>query len=227
MDASYGYAIVQTDIWKFDNSSTKGVYKSYLSNISSLFDANTVIQSYQSRLVIYTFSATSAFINVFADNGTVLTKILEVQYSTFTATPKIILSPGLTKLLVFGTTSSGLFTDFYFLDYANKLYQNLDFPTTSVLDPANTLVLLEENWLYVRQLASSKQTVVGGNQQFFYSIQYNVTLVLSKSQTISKSEESAWLKTVISNTVSSDLNIFTQLQQTVSSGQTPILVTKI
>lgn len=162
---------------------------------------------------------------MFVDNGTVLTKILEVQYSTFTSAPQIILSPGLSKLLVFATTSSGLFTDFYFLDYTNELYQNLDFPTTSVLDPANTLVLLEENWLYVRPLASSKQTVVGGNQQFIYSIQYNVTLILSKSQSISESEESTWLKSIIVAT-GSNLNIYTQLQQTATSGQTPVLVSK-
>lgn len=132
-----------------------------------------------------------------------------MQYSIFNSTPKIILSPQLTKLLIFGTTSSGLFTDFYFLDYTNKLDQNLDFPTTSILDPVNTLVLLEENWLYIRQLASNKQTVLGGNQQFFYSIQYNITLILSKSQNISQSEELIWLKTVISVTAFSDLNIFT------------------
>ena len=217
--------MVQKDIWKFDNSSARGTYKSYLTNISDLFDANTVVTSYEDRLILYTSSATSAFINVIVDNGTVLTKILEVQYSTFTSVPKIILSPGLSKLLVFGTTSSGLFTDFYFFDYTNELYQNLDFPTTSVLDPANTLVLLEENWLYVRQLASSKQTVVGGSQQFIYSIQYNVTLVLSKSQSISESEESTWLKSIIVAT-GSNLNIYTQLQQTATSGQTPVLVSK-
>jgi hypothetical protein len=227
LDYSYGYAVVQKDIWKFQNGSTKGAYRSYLTNISDLFDANTVVRSYQSRLIIYTSSATSAFINVYADNGTALTKILEVQYNTFVSTPRIILSPGLTKLLVFGTTSSGLFTDFYFIDYDNKLYQSIDFPATSVLDPANTLVLLEENWLYLRQLASVKQTIAGGNQHFFYSIQYNVTLVLSKSQNITQSEESSWLKTVISATASNDLHIFTQTQQTASSGNPPILVSKI
>lgn len=227
LDYSYGYALVQKEIWKFDNTSTKGTYKSYMTNISDLFDANTVVRSYQNRLILYTLSATSAFINVFGDNGTVLTKILEVQYTSFASTPKIILSPGLTKFIIFGTTASGLFTDFYFIDYDNKLSQNLDFPTTSVIDPANTLVLLEENWLYVRQLASSKQTVAGGNQQFFYSIQYNVTLVLSKSQSISQSEESTWLKTIISATASNDLHAYTQLQQTASSGPIPVLVTKI
>lgn len=45
-DTSYGYAIVQKDIWKFDNSSTRGTYKLYLSNISDLFDAKTVVRSY-------------------------------------------------------------------------------------------------------------------------------------------------------------------------------------
>jgi hypothetical protein len=87
------------------------------------------------------------------------------------------------------------------------------------------LVLLEENWLYVRQLASNLQTIVGGNQQFIYSIQYNVTLILSKSQSISESEESTWLKSIIVAT-GSNLNIYTQLQQTATSGQTPVLVSK-
>lgn len=65
----------------------------------------------------------------------------------------------------------------------------IDFPTTAVFDPANVLVLLEEKWMYIRQLASGAQTVAGGNQEFTYYLSYDTIAVEANKRNITTTDE--------------------------------------
>jgi hypothetical protein len=77
----------------------------------------------------------------------------------------------------------------------------------------------------VRQLASSLQTTVGGNQEFAYSIQYSSYLTFAKSQYISQSDESNWVNTHTATTSTGNLDIYTEIKQAApSSGNTPVLI---
>jgi hypothetical protein len=99
----------------------------------------------------------------FSDNSTTLT--LAASFSlTYTSTPKVAISSELTKLAIYGKGASGANMNLYFIDYAGSTYETLEFPAETVLDPLNVYIALEETWLYVRQLASTLQTNLGGNQ---------------------------------------------------------------
>lgn len=216
-DQDLMYAITINAAWKY-NSSSKD-YRQYLSNLT--FTSTTLVQSYNNSIITYSITANSVTINLYSDNGNSLTAIPSIQIAGFNSTPNIAISPRLSFLVIYGTSSSGSIIKFYYVDYAGGKTKELNFPTEAVFDPAKLYISLEEAWLYVRQLKSTLQTTPGGNQEFSYAIQYNSILTRVKSQSITQSDENKLVNTHTSTSSSGNLNVYTQISQT---GGSPITV---
>lgn len=171
------YALVSTKIMKF--STTLNTYVDAFTNVSATFTAGSKIYSFNDRVVIVSPSTTtSVSVEVYLDQLGNLTQILSYTATSFISAPTVRLSPQLTKLLIHGRTSTTILqTDFYHIDYINLLTTSLTFPSSTVFDPAHIFTALEDKWLYVRQLASTLQTVVGGNIEYVYSIALDTILV--------------------------------------------------
>lgn len=211
------YAITNNAIWKY-NSSSKN-YQQYLSNLT--FNSPVSVQSYNNSIITYALSSSSATINIYSDSGSSLTVIPTIQLTGFNAVPNIAISPRLSFVAVYGTSSTGSIIKLYYIDYVASTTKELDFPTEAVFDPAKLYISLEETWLYVRQLKSALQTTAGANQEFTYAIQYNSILTRVKSQSITQSDEDNWVATHTSTSSSGNLNVYTQISQT---GGSPITV---
>jgi hypothetical protein len=211
------YAITNNAIWKYNSSSRS--YQQYLSGL--VIAANSLIQSYNNSVITFSTTTNSATINIYSDNGNSLIAIPAIQLTGFNVLPKIVFSPRLSFVTVYGTTSSGSIIKLYYVDYAAGKTNELNFPTEAVFDPANLYISLEEAWLYVRQLKSSLQTTVGGNQEFSYAIQFNSILTRVKSQTITQFDEDNWVATHTSTSSLDNLNVYTQIRQ---SGDSAITV---
>lgn len=170
------------------------------------------MRSYSNRLVLYRINGGFTDLIAFSDTGSALVKVLELRVQDFTADQKVILSPDLSKLIVYGSKGSTLITNFYHIDYANSAWVTINFPTKTIVDSANTFIALEENWLYIRQLESVLQT--DPYQQYSYSILNNAALSLTKAQAIPAATSTAWVRTVITLKTNKDLQVFTQISQT-------------
>ncbi len=53
---------------------------------------------------------------------------------------------------------------FFYVNYDGLQMTLIGFPYESILDPNNVRLILDEKWLYVRQMPSNLQPVSGGNQ---------------------------------------------------------------
>ncbi len=137
-------------------------YKDYLTNLSTTYDANTVMRSSSNGLILYRINEFVTDLIAFSDTGSTLVKVLELQVQNFTANQRVIVSPDLSKLIIYGSKGSTLITNFYHIDYAKNAWVSINFPTETILDSSSVFIALEDNWLYVRQLESSLQT--GTNQ---------------------------------------------------------------
>jgi hypothetical protein len=161
LDRSFTYAVLLGAIWKYDSSINS--FRSNYSTLSSDFTAGTTIQSYGSRVVVSRMSASSALLNAFIDSGSALALLPAISLSGFTSTPKIALSPQLAMASIYGASNSAAITKLYFIDYAERSLDELEFPEEAVFDPSSLHVVLEESWMYIRQLASANQAA-GDNE---------------------------------------------------------------
>jgi hypothetical protein len=161
LDRSFTYAVLLGAIWKYDSSINS--FRSNYSRLSSDFTAGTTIQSYGSRVVVSRMSASSALLSAFIDSGSALALLPAISLSGFTSTPKIALSPQLAMASIYGASNSAAITKLYFIDYAERSLDELEFPEEAVFDPSSLHVVLEESWMYIRQLASANQAA-GDNE---------------------------------------------------------------
>ena len=163
LDEQFNYLFASGAIWKFSTSSNN--FQNYFSNISSAFTSASALTTSGSNIVLYRLAFPTTYLTVFTDTGSTLIKILDVQLNGYSATPRLAYSPNLNKVLVYGKSSSGPLVSFYYINYTSTAYVQLDFPSSeAVVDGANMFVAIEEQWVYVRQLASSLQLTPGGNQ---------------------------------------------------------------
>jgi len=82
--------------------------------------------------------------------------------SDYSQKPSIYVSPNLTKILIIGqvnntNSSSYLRADYWYLNYSSDSYKNMSFPLEGVVDLTSTFIILEEDWIYVRQLMRNSQ----------------------------------------------------------------------
>ncbi len=164
-DALMTYAVISTGILKYN--ATANAYHSFYSDANLTLSSNAKIYSSNNRIVVSDVSSNIAEIYAFVDNsgsGTQAFTYSSTATANFTAAPTVYVSPAMTKVLVYGVTSAGFETSFFYIDYAGLSSTELEFPVESVFDKNSVYLVLEEDWLYVRQLASGNQAVAGGNQ---------------------------------------------------------------
>lgn len=161
LDQTFTYALVAGAIWKYDGSSN--IYKSYYTSLNATFTSGSGLQSSGNNIIVYKMGSTSALVNAFTDSGSSLTILPIISISGYKSTPKIAVSPQLSLFAVYGASNSGALVSFNYIDFTGRTIDEVDFPTESIFDPLNVYICLEETWLYVRQLASTLQTIAGGN----------------------------------------------------------------
>ena len=159
-DQTLTYQLFAGSIKKY-TASVEG-YQNYLTSLSTTYDANTVMRSSSNRLILYRINGLVTDLIAFSDTGSTLVKVLEIQVKDFTADQKVIISPDLSKLIVYGSKGSTIIANFYHIDYASNAWVTINFPTKTIVDSSKTFIALEDNWLYIRQLESTLQT--GTNQ---------------------------------------------------------------
>ena len=158
-DDSLTYGLISGSILKYSTNAYQTVY----SNLSAAYGPGTVILSYANRIIVYLLDTNRLSFDIYADNANAL-KLISSQNLSFTAAPSISVSSYLTKLLIYGANSASTQPYLFFIDYAKLSIQTLAYPLKTTFDPKNYLALVEENWLYTRQLQSTLQTVSGSNQ---------------------------------------------------------------
>jgi hypothetical protein len=148
-DQSLIYALDTIGIWKFD-STLNSFTKLYVYAFKGL-NSNVYMFSTSSALILY--STTSLY--SFAYNGSNLIPILNTLISSTISNPTFSLSSSLTNVLIYGnsiTNASTYSILCYNFNYTSASYQNITFPTTYIVDITKTTLLIEDNWIYVRQL---------------------------------------------------------------------------
>jgi hypothetical protein len=171
VDSSLTYVLQASAILKFSSGNTS--YDSVYTFSNLTFSAGSMIQTYSNRIVVYSTTASTANLNVFIDNSGTLTELLALAPTGFDSAPQVKTSSQLTKVLIYGLVSAAAKTYFYFVDYTTSSNRVITFPTVAIFDPAAIGLILEDSWLYVRQLASGSQTIAGGNLEYIFAILLN------------------------------------------------------
>lgn len=216
-DSSLNYALLPTAILKYSSSGNNYVPLHTFS--ANTFSAGAVLTAFGGNIVVYQTTTTVATMLVFVDNGGIVTRILS-HSSTYSSAPKVITSPLKTKVLVYGILSGQISTYFYFINYAGSSSTALTFPTANVFDPANILILLEDNWMYLRQKATGLRAA-GLNSEYAYVILLDTIVELSDSKIIVAADETSWTATFIR--VLNNGSLFV-LNQHSASGASPVVV---
>lgn len=157
-DALMKYAVSASDILKY-NSSTN-TYDSFYSNVNVTFSASAKIVSFNSSVVVTDTTASSADVYAFVDNAGSAREAFRFSSDSlvnYTTTPIVLVSPELTKVLVYGIANGTYDARFYHINYNTLASASIDFPADCVFDPNRIHFALEEKWLYVRQLSSSNR----------------------------------------------------------------------
>lgn len=82
----------------------------------------------------------------------------------FSSAPTIHVSSRMTKIIIYGVVGNQPDASFFYVNYDGLQMTLIGFPYESILDPNNVRLILDEKWLYVRQMPSNLQPVSGGNQ---------------------------------------------------------------
>lgn len=127
IDSTFTYVIVSSTIWKYNATSLR--YVSYYSSLNATITSSCTLKTYANGLVIYQTSSSSAYVNAFTDNSTSLALFADTSLVSFLATPKVALSPQLSKLIVYGKTSGGISVNFYYFNFTGSSATSITFPT--------------------------------------------------------------------------------------------------
>ena len=150
---------------------------------------------------------------IFIDDGAGLTSLLAVEETAFVNKANIAYSPTLTKVVGYGSALNETIVRAYHIDYTTLTYEAIDFPTHNIFDPENVFILINDAWLYLRQLPSPLASVGWFNEEFIYAIEEGIYPVEVSSYPIDEAQESVWVYTAIETTATGDVNIYTQYQQ--------------
>ncbi len=118
------HVLTSNSILKY--SSTNNTY-SIIHTFNSTLSGSASIMTFGNRIVVSDKSSTAADIYAFDSSSTVI-EILSQSLGTYDSMPTIVISPNCTKILVYGMISSTFSTNFYFVDYANLEYFDIEFP---------------------------------------------------------------------------------------------------
>jgi hypothetical protein len=129
-------------MWKY--TSTSNSYQNYYNNASLAFSTGSMLQSNSGNIIAYQLGSSNSHVTAFVDNGTALTILLNTTISSYSSAPKIAISPLLSLVVVYGASSNTPIINFYSIDYINKAFTVLNFPSEAVFDPSSLYVILEE-----------------------------------------------------------------------------------
>ena len=184
-DSTMNYALTASAILKYSGSSFTEVY----SFVGLTLGATSTLSADGGNLLVVEATASDVQAFAFVDNNGNLTEVFTHTSAGYTSAPSVQTSPLCTKILISGKNGSAFATYFFFIDYAAQASTELTFPSSSVLDPANVRLLVDDSWLYVRQLASSLQSVSGGNLEYVYAIVFDSLIEMADVRNISAADE--------------------------------------
>lgn len=159
VDSSADYAYDSFGIWKFSAVSNK--FLLYRSGSLKGLTSNVVIVASGNALVIYSTANQSVYFYAFSNNGSALTLVFNTGITGFTTGPTISLSSSLINLVIYGSNVQDVVLGYY-INYSSKTYQNISIPQTDIVSITKTIILIEDSWLYIRQLANTSN-VTNGN----------------------------------------------------------------
>lgn len=148
IDSNMTNAVIGNSIWRLNPSSNS--FMQYYQSLTPYL-MNPQIFTFQNIIVVTSFNQNAA--QVFAyldDNNGHLTAVLNYQFNNFVNTPKITVSPKLTKVLVIGpvaASSSNMSNtkaqvDAFHINYTSMSTLNISFPIQTVADPQATFLAI-------------------------------------------------------------------------------------
>lgn len=159
VDSSSTYAYDALGIWKYSAASNKfALYRS--GNLKGL-TSNVIIMASESALVVYSTANQTVYFYAFSNNDSALTVVFNTSITGFTSGPTLSLSSSLANLVIYGSNGQDVVLG-YFINYSSKTYQIISIPQTDILSITKTIILIEDSWLYIRQLANTSN-VANGN----------------------------------------------------------------
>lgn len=158
VDSSTNYAYDAQGIWKFSTASN--IFLLYRSGSLKGLTSNVVIVASGNALVIYSTSNQSVYIYAFNNNGSALALVFNTSITGFLFGPTLSLSSSLINLVIYGSNPQNAVLGYY-INYSSKTYQSISIPQTDILRITNTIILIEDSWLYIRQLANTSNITDG------------------------------------------------------------------
>jgi hypothetical protein len=192
-DSSITYAYDYSGIWKFN--SNLNAFTIYKNGSLAGLKANVTLLASDTGLIIYSNASKSAYFYAFSSNGSALIPILALSLTGYVSNPNISTSSSLSKVVIYGNRSGQAAISCYYINYSSNSFENITLPTTTIVNIAQTLILIEENWVYCRQLGVS--SLSNGNLELIYGLQQHVIPVLSRSQNISDYDSANWIRTIL------------------------------
>ena len=152
------------------------------------------------------------------DSSLVSIKCLDYSFASFQTEPKIQVSSKMSKVLVSGSfiapnqTQAQPRFDAFFIAFANRTSLNVSFPLDKVPDPANSFVLLDDQFLYIRSLSTSSvsttNTSLPNPQENVFFISRDVTPLLASSVNLTQAQLTSWKRTAFSSVDDGKMKIY-------------------
>lgn len=158
VDSTSTYAYDSSGIWKY--SAGSNIFMLYRSGSLNGLTSNAVIIASGSALVIYSTANQAAYFYAFSNNGSALSLVFSQGLTDFVADPTISVSSSLINLVIYGSNGQTVVLG-YFINYSTKSYQNITIPQTDIISIAKTIILIEDSWLYIRQLTNTSNATNG------------------------------------------------------------------
>lgn len=157
LDIDLTAAVVGNSIWRF-NPNTSNFVRAYDSPFPIL--PNSSISVADNKIVVTgTNSTVAQVLAFFVESSGNFTPCLNYYFPAYQNFPKIQISPLLTKVLILGPfippnrTQVEPKIDAFNIYYPNRTSQNISFNLNNLPEPTNTLIILDDNYVYVRSLA--------------------------------------------------------------------------
>jgi hypothetical protein len=153
--------------------------------------------------VITATNSTSAQVLAFSfDSAGVFTPCLNFFFRQYQGPPKIQVSSGLTKVMIMGPFIPPNLTqiqpkiDAFYIDTANKGFQNITFPLNTIPDPVNSYIILDDQYLYVRSISTSNITNGTQPQENIFYINQNVAPQIAYSVNLTQDQLASFKRAV-------------------------------
>jgi hypothetical protein len=192
------------ELWRLSPNNTYTRYFTPNNSTPPLY-SDTNIYVNRNRIVITSTQGNTGATRLYAlnddGNGNLRACVnFELQ---FNAAPRFWVSSNLTKVMVMGSftpnvsgATAGNRVDAFFVDYDRLTNRTIDFPREAIKDPLNTIIQLEEKFLYLRQINCAPNATHPNQELIFYLDQDTVAKVASKVN-ITADMAASWKKSTL------------------------------